>query len=109
MLMDEGMDTGAILLQEKLPITPDDTTGTLAPRLAEMGGRLLVETLAQLKAGTLMPKKQDDGQATMAPIMTDDPRKARPQRPAFSMSGTAAVAPSRSATRTQKSGLASIP
>jgi len=69
MLMDEGMDTGAILLQEKLPITPDDTTGTLAPRLAEMGGRLLVETLAQLKAGTLMPEKQDDGQATMAPIL----------------------------------------
>lgn len=69
MLMDEGMDTGAILLQERLPITPDDTTGTLAPRLAETGGRLLVETLAQLKAGTLMPKKQDDGQATMAPIL----------------------------------------
>ncbi|UVT15529.1 MAG: methionyl-tRNA formyltransferase [Nitrospira sp.] len=69
MLMDEGMDTGAILLQDKLLITPDDTTGTLAPRLAEMGGRLLLETLAQLKAGTLMPKKQEHGQATMAPIL----------------------------------------
>ncbi|GKS65266.1 methionyl-tRNA formyltransferase [Nitrospira sp.] len=69
MLMDEGMDTGAMLLQEKLGIMPDDTAGTLAPRLAELGGRLLVETLAQLKAGTLTPKKQDDGQATMAPLL----------------------------------------
>ncbi|NJN69892.1 MAG: methionyl-tRNA formyltransferase [Nitrospira sp.] len=69
MLMDEGMDTGAILLQERLKIMSDDTTGTLAPRLAEMGGRLLVETIAHLKAGTLTPQKQDDGQATMAPLL----------------------------------------
>lgn len=69
MLMDEGMDTGPMLLQERLPIMPDDTAGTLAPRLAELGGRLLVETIAQLKAGTLTPKKQDDGQATLAPLL----------------------------------------
>ena len=69
MLMDEGMDTGPMLLQEKLDISRDDTAGTLAPRLAELGGRLLVDTIAQLKAGTLMPKKQDDGQATLAPLL----------------------------------------
>jgi methionyl-tRNA formyltransferase len=69
MLMDEGMDTGPMLLQEKLKILPDDTAGTLAPRLAELGGRLLVKTIAQLKAGTLMPTKQDDRQATMAPLL----------------------------------------
>ncbi|MDH5739791.1 MAG: methionyl-tRNA formyltransferase [Nitrospira sp.] len=69
MLMDEGMDTGPMLLQEKVAIMPEDTAGTLAPRLAELGGRLLVETIAQLKAGTLMPKKQDNGQATMAPLL----------------------------------------
>src|SRR5713226_1693212 len=45
MLMDEGMDTGAMLLQEALTITPDDTAGTLSPRLAALGGRLLVETI----------------------------------------------------------------
>ena len=53
--MDEGMDTGAMLLQERVVIRPDDTAGTLAPRLAEVGGRLLVDTLRQLKAGTLRP------------------------------------------------------
>ena len=69
MLMDEGMDTGPMLLQEKLEIFPDDTAGTVAPRLAELGGRLLVDTITQLKAGTLAPKKQDDGQATLAPLL----------------------------------------
>jgi methionyl-tRNA formyltransferase len=69
MLMDEGMDTGPMLLQEKLDILPDDTAGTLAPRLAELGGRLLVDTIIQLKAGTVMPRKQEDGQATLAPLL----------------------------------------
>jgi methionyl-tRNA formyltransferase len=69
MLMDEGMDTGPMLLQEELDISRDDTAGTLAPRLAELGGRLLVDTIVQLKAGTLVPKRQDDGQATMAPLL----------------------------------------
>jgi methionyl-tRNA formyltransferase len=69
MLMDEGMDTGPMLLQEKLQISPDDTAGTLAPRLAELGGRLLVETIVRLKAGTLDPTKQNEEQATMAPIL----------------------------------------
>lgn len=69
MVMDEGMDTGPMLLQAKLEILPEDTAGTLAPRLAALGGRLLVETLAQLKAGTLAPTKQVDEQATMAPLL----------------------------------------
>jgi methionyl-tRNA formyltransferase len=69
MQMDEGMDTGAMLLQEAIPITADDTAGTLSPRLAELGGRLLVETIARLKAGTLVPRKQDSSQATLAPLL----------------------------------------
>ena len=69
MLMDEGMDTGAMLRQEAIPITDDDTAGTLARRLAALGGRLLVETIAQLKAGTLVPTPQDSSQATMAPLL----------------------------------------
>ena len=69
MLMDEGMDTGAMLLQEAIPITPDDTADTLSPRLAELGGRLLVETIARLKAGTLVPRQQDSSSATLAPLL----------------------------------------
>ncbi len=69
MLMDEGMDTGAMLLQDRVPILPDDTAGTLAPRLAELGGRLLVETIRQLKAGAMTPRTQDHSQATMAPLL----------------------------------------
>ena len=69
MLMDEGMDTGAMLLQEAIPITSDDTASTLSPRLAELGGRLLVETIAQLKAGTLVPLPQDASRATLAPLL----------------------------------------
>jgi methionyl-tRNA formyltransferase len=69
MLMDEGMDTGGMLLQETLSITPDDTAGSLSPRLADVGGRLLVETIARLKAGTLAPRPQDHSQATLAPLL----------------------------------------
>jgi len=69
MLMDEGMDTGAILLQERLPINVEDTAGTLSTRLAEVGGRLLIKTITQLKAGTLVPRQQDHSQATMAPLL----------------------------------------
>ena len=69
MQMDEGMDTGAMLLQEAIPIAPDDTAGTLSPRLAELGGRLLVETIARFKAGTLMPQSQDSSRATLAPLL----------------------------------------
>jgi methionyl-tRNA formyltransferase len=69
MLMDEGMDTGAMLLQESIPITADDTAGSLSPRLAELGGRLLIETIIRLKAGTLVPQPQDALQATLAPLL----------------------------------------
>jgi methionyl-tRNA formyltransferase len=69
MLMDEGMDTGAMLLQERVAITPDDTAGTLSSRLAEVGGRLLIDTLARIQNGTVTPQLQDQSQATMAPLL----------------------------------------
>ncbi|HEU4683920.1 MAG TPA: methionyl-tRNA formyltransferase [Nitrospira sp.] len=69
MLMDEGMDTGAILLQEAMPIGQDDTAGSLSAKLAELGGRLLVRTLEALKAGTLVPRAQNHAQATLAPLL----------------------------------------
>jgi methionyl-tRNA formyltransferase len=69
MLMDEGMDTGAILLQERTAITPDDTAGTLSSKLADIGGRLLIDTLARIQNSTVTPKPQDQSQATMAPLL----------------------------------------
>ncbi|HYM38420.1 MAG TPA: methionyl-tRNA formyltransferase [Nitrospiraceae bacterium] len=69
MLMDEGMDTGAILLQEKVSIAPDDTAGTLSSKLATIGGRLLMETLSRLQSGIVVPRPQDHSQATMAPLL----------------------------------------
>jgi methionyl-tRNA formyltransferase len=69
MLMDEGMDTGAILLQEKIAIGREETAGSLSSRLADVGGRLLVETLAQLKAGTLTPRPQNHNLASLAPLL----------------------------------------
>jgi len=69
MLMDEGMDTGAMLLQERIPILRDDTAGTVAPRLAELGGRLLVETIKRLKTGAIAPRAQDSTRVTMAPLL----------------------------------------
>ncbi len=69
MFMDEGMDTGDILLQQSLPIRPDDTAGSLSIRLADLGGRLLVDTIAQLQAGTLIRQPQDGSRVSMAPLL----------------------------------------
>ena len=69
MLMDEGMDTGAVLLQEKVLIAPDDSAGTLSSKLADVGGRLLIETIARLEKGALVPQPQDHARATMAPLL----------------------------------------
>src|SRR6185295_4061738 len=69
MLMDEGMDTGPMLRQERIPIGPEDTAGTLSVALAALGGKLLVETIGQLKAGTVTPQPQDHSQATLAPLL----------------------------------------
>jgi methionyl-tRNA formyltransferase len=69
MRIDAGLDTGDILLQQQLPIAPDDTAETLAPRLASIGADLMVETLRGLRAGTIHPRPQDDSQASLAPIL----------------------------------------
>ena len=72
MLMDEGMDTGEILLQRSIPISPDDTAGSLHDKLAPSGALLLMETLSLLKDGMLKPKKQDNPQASYAPLLKKD-------------------------------------
>jgi methionyl-tRNA formyltransferase len=58
MQMDAGLDTGDMLLVEKLPIGPGDTTGALHDRLAVLGGRLIVEALELAACGGMPPVKQ---------------------------------------------------
>lgn len=70
MRIDEGLDTGDILLQREVPIGPDDTSVDLFPRLAEAGAHLLVETLAGLAADAMAAHPQNHGDATLAPILT---------------------------------------
>jgi len=69
MQMDEGLDTGDVLLVEKFPISPDDTAGSLFMKLAELGGTALKKALAQLRVNKLTPIKQDDSLATHAPLL----------------------------------------
>ena len=75
MQMDEGLDTGDMLLQRALPIGPADTAESLSPRLAELGGAALVEALALLQAGGITPIRQDPAEATLAPILTKEDGK----------------------------------
>ena len=67
MLMDEGLDTGPMLLRETTPIDAHDTTGTVTSRLADCGADLLIRTLHGLADGTLAPTPQPDEGATTAP------------------------------------------
>ncbi len=69
MVMDAGMDTGAILDQAVLPIRPEETAGEVAVQMAETGGHLLVTTLRRWIAGTITAQPQDDVQATLAPML----------------------------------------
>ncbi len=67
MLLDEGMDTGPILLQRATAIGPKERTPDLERRLADMGAELVVETLAGLDDGSVAPRPQDDAAATVTP------------------------------------------
>ena len=70
MLMEEGLDTGPILLQEETLIRSYETTGRLSERLAKLGGEVMVETLSQLVAGKLKPRRQRDESASYSPRIT---------------------------------------
>ena len=69
MRIDEGLDTGDILLQKDLAILDEDTAETVAPRLAAIGADLMIETLRGLSEGTIRPETQKNDQATLAPIL----------------------------------------
>ena len=71
--MDEGMDTGPVLLQRAEAVRPDDDAGSLGDRLAEIGAGVLVETLGRLAGDDVEPTPQDESQATSTrPIRAED-------------------------------------
>jgi methionyl-tRNA formyltransferase len=70
MRIDEGLDTGPMLLAEKVWIAPEETAVDLYESLADIGARLMVKTLHGLASGTIAPVAQDPAQATLAPILT---------------------------------------
>ena len=69
MLLEEGLDTGPILLQQALAIDPDKTAVDLFEELAIGGAPLMVQTLARLATGGIVPRPQDHAYATLAPIL----------------------------------------
>ena len=72
MRMEAALDTGDMLLKAALPIGPDDTSGTLFPKLAELGAELLLRTLDGLASGTVARIPQDDALATLAPMIAPE-------------------------------------
>lgn len=69
MLMDEGLDTGDILLIEKTAISDDDTASSVFDKLAKIGADLIVKTLEYAEQGLLNPVKQDESLATYASML----------------------------------------
>jgi methionyl-tRNA formyltransferase len=74
MLMDEGLDTGDILLQEEIDVRRDDTAETLSKRLAETGASLLIETLRKMEEGSLKPVPQTGIPSYAPPLRKEDGR-----------------------------------
>lgn len=74
-LLAQKVDTGSILLQDESPINPDDDAGSLHDRLSVQGARIVLNTVRGLEQGSLVPKPQDDADASPAPkILKDDCR-----------------------------------
>ena len=69
MQMNEGLDTGDILLVEKTKIEPDETSGDLYERLTVLGANVLLKTLDAVKSGSLTPVKQDDSKSSYAKML----------------------------------------
>ena len=82
MQMEAGLDTGAMLLADKCPITPTTTAGSLHDALAAMGARLIVPVLESVAAGTLKPVPQPADGVTYAAKLTRDDGRIDWQKPA---------------------------
>jgi methionyl-tRNA formyltransferase len=69
MLIDPGLDSGPILLQQEMEVGPDETAPELAQRMSEAGAPLIIETLRKLERGEITPVPQDHQSATFAPLL----------------------------------------
>jgi methionyl-tRNA formyltransferase len=72
MLMDKGFDTGPILAQQQIAVSPEDTTGTLSAKLAQIGADLLMQTLPLWLSRGLIPQPQDDNLASYSKPITKE-------------------------------------
>jgi methionyl-tRNA formyltransferase len=74
MLMDKGLDTGDVLLQEETDIYDEDNAGTLGRRLADVGASLLIETIEKIKDGSVRPVPQEGPPSYAPPLRKEDGR-----------------------------------
>lgn len=72
MHMAAALDAGDVIAQTAIPIDPNETASDLTARLAELGGKLLVETIIALEAGTAGRTPQEEAAATLAPMLSKD-------------------------------------
>lgn len=86
MYMEEGLDTGDMLLKNEVEITPEDTASTLHDKLAIAGKKTLADTLKAIINTELVPEKQDDSISSYAPIMTKELGKINWDRSAEAIS-----------------------
>lgn len=85
MLIDEGLDTGPMLLWRATPIGPEETAAELEPRLSRLGAELLLDTLRGLADGSVTPVPQDHARATKAPILSKEDGRIDWERPAHQL------------------------
>lgn len=82
MQLDAGLDTGPIITARATPIAPDETTGTLTPKLAQLGTDLLLETLPAWLKGQLTTKPQDNSKSTMSRLIAKEDGHVNWHKPA---------------------------
>jgi len=85
MLMDKGMDTGPVLAQQEAPVLPQDTTGSLTVRLAQIGAQLLMATLPLWLAGDITPQPQDNEKASYSQRISKESGSIDWHRPAVEL------------------------
>jgi len=72
MLMDSGLDTGPVLTQTTVPVSPQDTTGSLTAKLSGVASSLLLEALPRWTRGEITPRPQDEAEATYSGTITKE-------------------------------------